>query len=248
MGSSPKLAGLRVLPEGAQPCVWMTAGLLTYKLCDRDLDCEHCALDAALRGERLPVSPGRASRPPAAWAFPDDRRYGRTHLWAQAIPQGGVRLGVDALAAGLLGDVRAVVLPDVGTALRSGKSAVRFEVLGGSVILGIPTTGVVTATNSTLASHPDLVVAEPYTAGWLLEHSAPTFPVGDRVDGLLSARDTAQEAALALRRLWRRIAMELLAGTAQAEAALADWGGRLAGLRQILDGPRYLELVTEALC
>ena len=36
------------------PCIWMSAGLLRYRLCDREYDCEHCPLDAALRGAPAP--------------------------------------------------------------------------------------------------------------------------------------------------------------------------------------------------
>ena len=38
-----------VVPDGETPCVWMTAGVLTCWLCDRDLECQACPLDAALR-------------------------------------------------------------------------------------------------------------------------------------------------------------------------------------------------------
>jgi hypothetical protein len=31
-------------------CLWMLSGVLNYRLCDRDFDCEHCPLDRALRG------------------------------------------------------------------------------------------------------------------------------------------------------------------------------------------------------
>ena len=34
--------------ERVTKCVWMTAGILTYKLCDREMDCEHCLLHRAL--------------------------------------------------------------------------------------------------------------------------------------------------------------------------------------------------------
>jgi hypothetical protein len=56
-----------LLPAGSLPCVWMAAGLLAYKLCDRGFDCESCPLDCALRrsGEgRLPEPCRERSRPP----------------------------------------------------------------------------------------------------------------------------------------------------------------------------------------
>ena len=38
-----------IIDTSCDNCVWVTAGVLNYKLCDRDFDCEHCPLDAALR-------------------------------------------------------------------------------------------------------------------------------------------------------------------------------------------------------
>lgn len=43
-------------------CIWMLAGVLTYRLCDRQYDCEHCPLDAALR-ETAPSQPNLALGP-----------------------------------------------------------------------------------------------------------------------------------------------------------------------------------------
>jgi hypothetical protein len=51
-----------VAPERpVELCVWMLSGVLNYRLCDRDLDCEHCPLDRALRGIEGPEN----GRPPA---------------------------------------------------------------------------------------------------------------------------------------------------------------------------------------
>ena len=39
-------------PAGSpEQCVWMQAGVVGYKLCDREFDCDRCPFDAALRGE-----------------------------------------------------------------------------------------------------------------------------------------------------------------------------------------------------
>jgi len=34
---------------GPARCVWMTAGVVSYRLCNRAFDCDHCPLDRALR-------------------------------------------------------------------------------------------------------------------------------------------------------------------------------------------------------
>ncbi len=48
------------LPPGILPCVWMSAGLVAFKLCDREGECEGCPFDRAMQGAR--------SEPPAASA------------------------------------------------------------------------------------------------------------------------------------------------------------------------------------
>lgn len=46
-----------ILPAyGGMPCVWMSAGLVAYKLCDRGFECEGCPFDRAMRGA-LPPRP-----------------------------------------------------------------------------------------------------------------------------------------------------------------------------------------------
>lgn len=49
---------ITIADRAARTCVWMDAGVLTFKLCDRDFDCEHCPLDAALHG----TSPAPSAR------------------------------------------------------------------------------------------------------------------------------------------------------------------------------------------
>ena len=39
----------QLIPKKELKCVWMTAGLLSYKLCKYDLQCEKCPLDWELR-------------------------------------------------------------------------------------------------------------------------------------------------------------------------------------------------------
>ena len=56
-------------PAGALPCVWMSAGLVAYKLCDRGFECEGCPFDQAMRGAR-PALPRPAGWDAAGWAGP----------------------------------------------------------------------------------------------------------------------------------------------------------------------------------
>ena len=47
-------------------CVWMHAGVIRFRLCNRAFDCEHCPLDAALCGRPVPNQQSSPSAPPRA--------------------------------------------------------------------------------------------------------------------------------------------------------------------------------------
>ncbi len=71
MASSP----LSVVSEGERAssplkCVWMLAGVVDYKLCDRDYECEQCPFDRALR-EWAAIGEREARRPLAEQAKED---------------------------------------------------------------------------------------------------------------------------------------------------------------------------------
>lgn len=38
-----------IIPEGELKCIWMEAGLVAYKLCDREYRCEECPFDEVIR-------------------------------------------------------------------------------------------------------------------------------------------------------------------------------------------------------
>ena len=50
----------RIIPEGELKCVWMTAGLVAYKLCEQEYDCEFCTFNEAFLGERKFLTIGQA--------------------------------------------------------------------------------------------------------------------------------------------------------------------------------------------
>jgi glycine cleavage system H lipoate-binding protein len=43
-------------PSDEQPCIWMDAGVVSYKLCDRNYDCENCPFNASMQSRSL-ISP-----------------------------------------------------------------------------------------------------------------------------------------------------------------------------------------------
>jgi glycine cleavage system H lipoate-binding protein len=53
MGTAKKQKSLKIVPAGKKKCIWMDAGLVSYKLCDNNYDCSTCAYDHALQAKTV---------------------------------------------------------------------------------------------------------------------------------------------------------------------------------------------------
>jgi glycine cleavage system H protein len=144
----------------------MSAGLIAYRLCDRDFDCENCPLDAAMRG---PVGVRTPRDLPRAAGFPSDRRYGSAHTWIRRGGPDTVRCGLDAFAARLLGHVTSVILPLPRSRVQAGRTTCWLKVHGTVVPVRSPVSGEVQRVNSRLQEQPSRLISEPYGGGWLFE-------------------------------------------------------------------------------
>lgn len=182
-------------PADAQNrCIWMTAGVVSFKLCPLNYDCEHCDFDKAMRShigskrisskvkrhrpetlvqsETLPVSRKDSKKPLLFFTFSvgelDQGLYlHSSHLWARRINGEKWRVGVDKLLAYILPPPAKFELYDLN------KDVIQDQVFGkvvtqaGPVFLTVPLSGHLIQTNSRLAQYPELVQKDPYGEGWL---------------------------------------------------------------------------------
>ncbi len=240
--------GQPVLPPDELRCVWMTAGLLSYQLCDRAFDCEHCPLDAAMRphfaaGGTPGVSlPGPASEPVA---LERDRRYSRGHCWVLPWGEGGsggnlVRVGLEpGLAAALLLP-RTVVQPRPGDPVHKGEAHLWIVTEGGTFPIAAPVTGRLRRSNPALAERPHLIVSRSFDEGWLYEMEI------DRDSSEMSLLLDAPAAERLYAQDGRHFREDLLRAvrSASAEApALADGGAPLSSISEMLGPTRYFALL-----
>ncbi|MBI5503400.1 MAG: glycine cleavage system protein H [Deltaproteobacteria bacterium] len=235
------------LPQSALPCVWMSAGLLSYRLCDRQLDCDHCPLDAALCGTGRQSPSAESADPTGAlrWQFPDDRRYHRGHLWAMIVEGGAVRCGLDAFAAELLEHAKSVVLPAAGSHLQQGTAACWLAAESDLIPLCTPVSGTVVNGNVLVQSAPALLVDSPYGEGWLMELDGRSS--SHEHEMLLSASQMRERADRQLAEFRKRAEASANRGGRAVGATLADGGERLTDLRRILGAERYRRLVSSFL-
>lgn len=72
---------MRIVPAGKRKCIWMEAGVVSFKLCDNNYDCPTCAYDHAMQAR---VEETRAQQPPLSVKSPKERF---TESWVRKMMQ-----------------------------------------------------------------------------------------------------------------------------------------------------------------
>ena len=100
--------------------------------------------------------------------IPDNLKYSSEHEW---LATGGktAKVGITGYAAEHIGDIVFVELPKVGSTVTAGTSFGVIEAVKSVSELFAPASGKVVAINERVAKEPELVTAEPYGDGWLIE-------------------------------------------------------------------------------
>ncbi len=112
---------------------------------------------------------------------PENLQYTKEHEWVSV--EGSIyTMGITDYAQAALGDIVYVQLPKVGESVVSGKVCGEIESTKSVSEIYSPVTGTVKSINDSLSQNPELVNADPYSAGWLA-----TIEVSEVPSDLLSA-------------------------------------------------------------
>ena len=236
--------GTRHYPDEALPCIWMTAGLVSYKLCDMEFECEHCPFDASIRGGRPVTEQLEGNSISSRWEFRGDRYYDRFHGWIQPLNGTEIRYGLDVFAGQMLSDASSVVLPPIHSRLYRGRLACWILDEAEVVPLRSPVTGNVSRINLTVQQNPSLISSSPYDKGWLLEILCDEAP--DSHQGLLNEEQIEEETIIQLKEL-HNIALKNLHEHSKVGTTLTDGGEPLTDLRRILGTRRYYDVIIRLL-
>ena len=74
MEAQKKRESMKIVPPGKKKCVWMEAGVVSYKLCDNNYDCPTCVYD---QGMQLKVA--KQSQAAAEMLQAGELRFGGHH-------------------------------------------------------------------------------------------------------------------------------------------------------------------------
>lgn len=134
------MAERTAVTKGELPCIWVLAGVLSYRLCDRNYECESCDLYRALRGGDRGQGVETEARPPANASSASERDteelvssyvcrltqgcvlhldcpYCRSHFWLRRTAADRVLVGLDGHLLRLLYPIDDITLPHVGVSL-----------------------------------------------------------------------------------------------------------------------------------
>jgi glycine cleavage system H protein len=188
-----------LVPEGEVQCVWMDAGLVNYKLCDRGLECDGCPFDVEVRRNRDVAAPSVGRKAAAtgvpsegaessrtsfsyivaqrlseltAQPIPEDVLFHRNHFWMRRSDGDVCRVGISHVAAGLLRPVLSIVRSNAPAPVRLHEPCCWLVVSKGTVTVPSPLEGTMLGFNPALLERPSLLDTDPYGAGWMMEISA----------------------------------------------------------------------------
>lgn len=224
-----------IIPEEERQCLWMTTGVVSYKLCDRNFDCEQCPFDKAItggRGDPLESPPSLSGD--QAGVVNGSVFYHPEHCWVKVEEPEKVRVGIDDLLSQLVVRVEVVILPQVGSRADQGGCFAHLIRDDYIVPLVSPLSGAVESLNRRLKKEPELIVRDPRGEGWLVTLRP------DDLEGQVSRLLFGRRALS----WYRREEQELIAlagvvlqqGAASIGPTLQDGGVRVRSLREALAG------------
>jgi signal transduction histidine kinase len=163
-----------LIPDEERKCVWMATGLISYKLCDRNYQCEQCHFDQAIKhqegnaqGVHGDLTEGSYPGDPSA-RINGSLFYHPDHCWVKVETCDTARIGIDDLVSRLIRKVKVVILPEEGSVTAQGDCCAHIIEDDHIYPVISPLSGVVQTVNPRLKKKPELITTDSRGAGWLI--------------------------------------------------------------------------------
>jgi glycine cleavage system H protein len=260
----------QVVPKKEIKCVWMTAGLLTYKLCKYDLQCERCPLDWELRNlsqtpsfdltasqevknvssEETGRTPLREKERPGEEFLGEDLSlldikgflfYHPGHTWVKVEKADEVRVGLDCFLRRIIGKVNVIVLPLSGNRCLQGENLCSIIQEDGILHVVSPVSGSVLSVNQKLKDEPDLISKDPLGDGFLLTLKPKNLQRDQKY--LFFGEAVLSWYQKELERFKASVVSELY-GQERVGVTMQDGGIKLRDIKRLVDPERYIQLVS----
>ena len=160
----------QILPDGEQKCVWMTSGIISYKLCNYNYNCEECMFDRVMRNEEAAmVRHPEVDAALAADLYLIERKtktidgslfYHKSHCWVKVNASDEIVVGITNILLRLIYGIKTIILPKNGDLIRRDECFGHIIQDKHIVPLLSPATGEVVAINEILLNQPDVLLKE----------------------------------------------------------------------------------------
>ncbi len=251
MNNSSSQGKYPLVPPNEQKCVWMSAGILSYQLCDKQFDCDHCPLDSALRmsPEQTEMNRQQAEsgdRTKQTKTLMQGYLYSKKHCWLKPSDRNSVRVGIEPHLASMLLNARTAVLPSIGDHVQANKACAWVVLEGGTLAITSPLDGEVQNTNAHIVDQPNDIYSDPFGRGWLFDITSTT----DLYNSAALVRMPEAETRYAddERRFRLMVSNELKKHRATAGATLPDGGQLIEDISAMLGPEKYFTLLREVFC
>jgi len=239
-------------------CIWMTAGVVSYKLCPFQYDCEHCEFNKVMQhqfkenvtvktvtgSKRRSAVPATSDTEDSFFTFsdrelPEEFYFHLTHVWVRPQECHTWEMGIDPLLSYILPPPIGFELFTERKGLTQNEVLGRIITTGGSVFLITPLSGSLVRMNSEVSKQPQLIVEDPLKRGWLaqLQWSQDRSELREFYRGA-EARRFLKEEACHLRHVLKYRGIE----AGKIGITLHDGGNNLKHLHQILPSKLCAEL------
>lgn len=193
----------------------------------------------ASRATALMAAEPPAEKPPqpvAKFELPRGYCFHPGHTWMAEQGRESARVGIDSLAANLIGKAQSITVTREQRWVRQGQKLMAVSGDAETVELLSPLEGVVTTINPEVLKDPGLALRDPYGEGWVCIIKSPEMEINRRnlMQGSLAAS-------------WMQSSLQRLRNVlAQADPALAQDGGMpLAGALGKLSPELRRQVVNE---
>jgi len=225
------------------PCVWTSAGILSYQLCNREYDCYDCPIDHALREHffRESLHHGDVAQPSPvhhAEQLRSDRLYSHEHCWIEKRDAHTFRVGIEPHLARVLLIPKSIVLPPKGQEQKRHQASVWFILEQGTFPLIAPLDGIITERNAFATEQPSEALAHPFDEGWLYEISCTE----EAQNGLMNHLDANKQYEHDIQQ-FNELVQSALKPDAEIGPTLADGGVMLQHVADMLGQKKYIKIL-----
>ncbi len=261
---------MQIWPNGESPCIWMEAGIIDFKLCDRNHTCDDCPFNKIMtsgehsyhinhfiNNEELAtiMEPGSDDRskyvndPKKAFdifekfrhfSFDPDIYYSNYYWFSELTDKTKIRIGLNNNALKMLPPLKEIIITQSGVTVESGQPLCWLFTNIGSLSFNAPLNGKVTKINPKLLSLIN-TFNENHNV-WILELLLPDFQ--NQMKTLLKGEKAKQFLLEQQNLIIKTFETHVKKISHESEPTLQDGGMPLFRLEYVIGPHKYLEIIT----